>query len=58
MAYDVETLLAAFQATIIYIVVQGEGTPSLTCQMQHDGIVHSVLTNCAVSLSRPDRVNT
>lgn len=52
MAYDVDTLLAAFQASVIYIVVQEEETPSLACHMQHGGIVHSILNNCAVSLSQ------
>lgn len=48
MAYDVETLLAAFQASFLYTIVQGEGTPSLTC---NSGVVHSILNNCAVGLS-------
>ena len=48
MAYDVETLLAAFQASFIYTIVQGEETPSLTC---NSGVVHSILNNCAVGLS-------
>lgn len=52
MAYDVETLLAAFQATFIYIIVQGEGTSSLICNKQHSGVVHSMLKNCGVGLSQ------
>ena len=52
MAYDVDTLLAAFQASLIYIIVQGEGTSSLTCNMQHSGVVHSILNNCVVGLSQ------
>lgn len=48
MTYDVDTLLAAFQASFIYIIVQGEGAPSLTC---NSGVVHSILNNCAVGLS-------
>lgn len=52
MVYDVETLLAAFQASFIYIIVQGEGTSSLTCEMQHSGLVQSILNNCAVGLSQ------
>lgn len=52
MAYDVDTLLAALQASFIYIIVQGEGTSSLTCHMQHNGVVRSILNNCVVGLSQ------
>lgn len=52
MAYDVKTLLAAFQASFIYVIAQGEGTSSLTCNNQDSGVVHSMLKNCGVGLSQ------